>query len=135
MKTLFKNLLCILGASLFLVSCNNDDDGDDLDREAEARIECEQAISDSKGTVCCTLGAATASPGDLKTYEYNNNFNFIDVEWEILSGDITIVSEDDTFATAEVSFGPNFTGGTIKARAQDGNNGPACSDSWEITVD
>ncbi|WGK63593.1 hypothetical protein [Croceiramulus getboli] len=139
MKTLFKNLLCILGATLFLVACNNDDDGDDLDREAEAILECEEAFANfESGVVCCTYGPGEANAGQTLEYTYVSTRQLDSIGWEVISGNMSVVSEDDTAGTAQVSFDSNFDGGLLIARgfSPAGNNSPlTCSDSWEITLD
>jgi hypothetical protein len=64
------------------------------------------------GTACCTTGPTVAKPGDTVRYHYQMNHRDAQVSWQILEGDISFISGQETH-TVTVLFGPNFTTGLI----------------------
>lgn len=63
------------------------------------------------GTVCHISGISAVSPGDTLTFDYESNFETLDVEWEILSGSMSIIKINKEFATFKIE--DDFTGGQI----------------------
>jgi len=92
----------------------------ELTPEEEALKDCEDKLNDPnfEGTVCCTLGSLTVSPGETSVYEHRNNFDPSTVTWEVLSGSITITSISADTAEATLKFGDDFNGGRILATSE-----------------
>lgn len=134
MKKLLIFTFAILTISF--LSCSKDDEqGDSQTKEEIAKQnECEEAINDAitnDSVACCVLGKLQASPGDTIEYTYNSSFTSKIYNWTIISGDITIISGENS-KTVQVKFGDNFTGGEIVGLG-DNQEGRKCSDSVEVT--
>lgn len=86
--------------------------------EQQALDDCNNILNDPNfdGTVCCTLGPLTVSPGELLIYYHTNNYSPSSFSWEVLSGSITIMSDANS-AEVKLKFGDDFAGGQIVARS------------------
>jgi hypothetical protein len=95
------------------------------------------AILTSIGTSCCVSGRTAAAPGDTIEYRYQINQPNPQVHWEILNGEIVIITGQNS-DVVKVVVGPNFTGGIIQGRAKgDTVNGLAttrCEDVVKIKL-
>lgn len=133
-----KKLLVFSFVFLFIsfLSCSKDDEQSDSQTKEEiaAQNKCEEAINNATtngGVACCVLGKLKAAPGDTAEYTYNSSFTNKTYNWTIVSGDITIISGENS-KTVKVKFGDNFTGGEIVGLG-DNQEGRKCSDSIEVT--
>ena len=132
-KPIYLSLFAFIVFSIGLISCTNDNDEQNTDERK--LIECDiEYVENYPGTACCITGFAEAKPGETLEYEYHSNM--IDpvaiVEWSIISGDITIVSGEDS-SKITVKFGDNFTEGIIRAYG-DSHNGKSCSDGSQSLI-
>lgn len=82
-------------------------------------------VRTSIGTACCVSGPVVAKPGDIFRYHYQINHADAQVSWQILEGDISIISGQGTH-TVTVQYGNNFTTGIILG---DGNG---LKDVWRL---
>jgi len=113
-------------------SCSDEDRSKDLSavkqEEQESIVSQDSSfqVCDSlyvatfHGTACCVSGPIVASPGDVFKYHYQINHSDARIKWQILEGDISIITGQDTH-TVTVLFGPDFTTGIVYA---DGNGIP-----------
>jgi hypothetical protein len=116
----------LLLATLITFSCREDDDPKDItaeERETESDTvalkldsnfqHCDSVyIATRIGTACCINGPTVAKSGDILRYHYQMNHRDAKVDWQILEGDISIISGQG-MRTVTVQFGPNFTTGII----------------------
>ena len=125
-----KNTIKYIVLFIFLInltSCSKDDNSTDNERKM---LECNvDDVTNSSGDVCCIKGFAEIIPGETLVYEYVNNIQNPDIQWNIVSGDIAIISGDES-SKVTLNFGEFFTVGEIEVS---GKNQITCSKSVIIT--
>ena len=115
----FFSLFFVSAIILSISSCNDDEDDpmeiecnyDETDSIVGSQYIC-YIDSSFTGTYCCLEGTIIVSGGDTEVYEIDNNYEIIDVEWNVSDG-ITIKSQGTS--SISVTFSENFTTGAIAA--------------------
>lgn len=127
--------------SIFLFSCSKDEE--EMQEEVlvpefehTTNATCEEVESNEEGTSCCVFGKAKVSAGETVTYNYCANLaNQRSVEWKVISGKITIITQGESSVT--VRFENDFTTGELlafgKEQLPNGFNG-SCSDLLVISL-
>lgn len=113
-------LFCLI-CTVFLFSCQEEESLDEI-------INVESKVLE---TWCDIGGDSCGNSNGSFTLTYSSNFNPNDVNWSILSGNISIVGGQGT-NTVSLQLGSNFNGGSVYAIGT-GNGGVVCSDSYSIS--
>ena len=116
----FKKSFVFFFSLVLIISCTTDDNANN---EGENNTLCGESMEGYTGTICCVLGSDTGIPGNQLTYEYESNRTHTEIEWEVVSGDMTIVSGQGTTSVV-VELGANFEGGELSGL---GNGELKCS--------
>lgn len=87
------------------------------------------------GTICCIQRNSELNIDSLVEYEYFTNLSNPSVTWSVDTGDIEIVSGQNT-NKATIKFGKNFQGGRIRITGTSGStpNDLICGESILITA-
>ncbi|WP_428742348.1 hypothetical protein [Tenacibaculum sp.] len=124
-----KNLFYLLFISFVLLTSCSDENINDL-KDTPQTTEAPSKDYSYK-TTCDITGNSCVFPNSTNTYTYTSNFNNSNINWSVLSGDITIKSGQGT-KTITLEFGINFQGGEITAQGSD-NGTLTCSDNFVIS--
>jgi hypothetical protein len=125
MKTTKKHII-LLVLSIFAMNCSRNDDGTDESYLFDQDEDCVFGIS-----TCCDIdGRILVESNSTYTYTNLTSFTFSTMEWEVLSGDITLTGGQNT-NNATFNFGSTFSTGKISASTT-GINGDFCVNILEI---
>ncbi|MEO9966728.1 MAG: IPT/TIG domain-containing protein [Reichenbachiella sp.] len=83
------------------------------------------------GNVCDIYGPNTASPGDQLVYEHESNNENETFTWEVISGDMQIISGAGTEFVG-VEFGSEFDGGSLSVT---GTSDIECGNVLDISLE
>ena len=141
MKTSLK-LRSLIFASLFTlatISACTTNETDSIILQDTADLSCADSKAndpDFDGTACCIQRNSELSASAPIVYEYFTNLPNPDVSWEVVSGDIEIVSGANS-STVTIRLGSSFTGGEISGGATSDDNGfdLVCRDVVVISAD
>jgi hypothetical protein len=134
MKNL-KLLIILIGISF--ISCSENDSTSITLEDNVPGGSCEvddPRLTDPnyEGTICCFQRNSALSLNTPVIYEYLTNLSDPSVTWQIESGDIQIVSGQDS-KIITINLGENFEGGIIKVLGTS-TDGLACSEAVVITT-
>lgn len=90
--------------------------------------DCQQKTS--RGTCCDVDGRILVVPNHTYTYTYETNNAITNIEWEVMSGSITIISGQNT-PKVKLKFGADFTEGQIIAKGTGASAG--CDSNLNIS--
>lgn len=108
---------------LFITSCSKES----IENDFRNAFDCEFENNTNFIGICLN-GSETAFKNETLTYASKATANFTEIQWEVVSGDIEIVTIDNTLdddlpkSIATIQFNSNFNGGTIKVTAIDNNS-------------
>ncbi|MBW1657201.1 hypothetical protein [Flavobacterium quisquiliarum] len=117
---------------LFIFSCCSDSDHqqnsehDTPDQYWNTDDNCDDAFY---GTCCVVNGSMYVKPNSLYTYIYNGNKKTSEIQWEVVSGSITLIKGQGTHR-AVFLIGKDFTTGAVQAS---NNKGLKCGNRLNIT--
>ncbi|SHJ51206.1 hypothetical protein SAMN04488028_101353 [Reichenbachiella agariperforans] len=128
----FRIVLFFIGALTF--SCSDSDDNT-VSLEDDAPDTCantEVYDPNFTGTACCIQRNSDLSIGEIIEYEYFTNLTDPSIDWEVISGDIEIVSGSSS-SVVTIRLGDSFTEGVINAQGISSENAAlACGESVTI---
>lgn len=109
-----------------LANCTKEDDKIDDSHLYDQDANCTFGVN-----TCCDIDGRILVERN-STYKYSSTTSYAvsNIEWEILSGDITIVSGQNT-NTLTIRFGENFTIGKIRSSTTS-TRGDQCNNTFEI---
>ena len=127
MKT-FKVTILLFLISILFINCSSEKDATapiipKID-DSYLYDQDENCVT-ARGTCCDIDGRILVEPNSTYTYTHTFNRGLYSVDWTVLSGDITLVSGQNT-NSATFKFGNNFTTGQISAFATAKINGLEC---------
>ena len=137
MKNSLNKTLIIVIFSLVTLSCSNDDDNG-INLKDDSKNCGSTSVFDPTftGTACCIQRNSELNLNGYIEYEYFTNLADPNIEWQVSSGDIEIVSGKNS-KVVTIEFGDSFTGGVIFALGT-GTTGEdvnlRCSESVTITT-
>ncbi len=126
-------------ASLFTlatISACTSNETDSLILQDTADASCADSKANDPnfdGTACCIQRNSELSTSAPIVYEYFTNIVNPDITWEVVSGDIEIVSGANS-STVSVRLGSSFTSGELVGSSI-GATGQLCSDLVVISAD
>lgn len=115
--------LALLAISLSISCTESESQGPVLRDDAlESCAETEVNDPDFRGTACCIQRNTALDASAEIVYEYSTNLPNVQTAWEVISGDIEVVSGGDT-STVTIRLGASFTEGQITALGTGSING------------
>jgi hypothetical protein len=118
--------------ALILFSCSNNEEEISISLEDNAFNCQDTAVNDPtySGTICCIQRNSDLDINSVVEYEYTTNLDNIIYQWEILDGEIEIISGANS-NIVRIIFKDNFTNASLKCRSS-GVSG-VCDNSVNIT--
>lgn len=111
---------------LLFSNCSKNDDTVDTSYLYDQDEDCTFGVA-----TCCDIdGRVLVESNSTYTYTNTTSFTFSTMEWEVISGDITLTAGQNT-DNATFNFGNNFNTGRIRANTI-GANGEICNNTLEI---
>jgi len=128
----FKVLLFLTLTAVF--SCSESDDNI-IDLEGKVfnlEDNSDEICDDSRlndpnytGVICCTQRNSDFNSNNIVEYEYFTNISNPNILWEVKSGDIKIISENNA-EKVTIMIGENFDEGSIFVLGSSDNDNSAC---------
>lgn len=126
MKNLNTLILTVI-ISISLINCSSDNE---LVVDDSYLYDPDENCIFGFGTCCDIDGRILIEPNSSYKYKNTTSFNYSNMEWEVLSGEIMIIQGQFTNEVT-LKFRENFTKGVIRANAK-GINGSSCNNNLEI---
>mgnify|MGYP005992066013 CR=1 FL=1 len=116
--------------SIFLFSCSeNNETKIELTDTSDLPGTCDLTY---EGTICCIQRNTSLELNKTVEYQYLSNFVYTKIEWEVLNGDIEIISDIDS-NILKIKLRDNFNGGEILCGTYN-SSGKNCSTMVTISV-
>ncbi len=139
MKKLLKVITVLI--LLTIISCESDENVENgIKTNLKSVFDCD-LNTNPISTGICLDGATSVLPNEIITYASKSTFDYSEILWTIESGNIEIIKIENTIvdgfnkSIATIKFNSNFSGGSLKVKANLKNNlGSAGISNYQIEL-